>query len=91
MSQGKVQSAVFSFRLAKTGSELYLGGTNPNKFSGSIEWHPITSKSYWVSPLIPLVSPIESVRAEATSPPAYCGATKYQWEAIWEQALQHGY
>lgn len=43
-----MQQPVFSFRLAKQGSELYIGGTNQAKYTGPIEWHPITSRSYWV-------------------------------------------
>lgn len=31
MDQKKVDKGMFSFRLAKTGSELFLGGTNPAK------------------------------------------------------------
>ena len=39
--QRKVPSSTFSFYLAKSGSELHLGGTNPDLYSGSIEYHPV--------------------------------------------------
>lgn len=42
MSQG-----VFSFRLASSGAELYLGGTNPNKYTGAITYTPVTQQAYW--------------------------------------------
>jgi len=39
---------MFSFKLASTGSELYLGGTNPAKYTGSIEPHSVVSpQKYW--------------------------------------------
>ncbi|QRW23991.1 aspartyl protease [Rhizoctonia solani] len=46
---GEISSPVFSFRLATTGSELYLGGTNAAKYSGSITYVPLTSKTYWLT------------------------------------------
>ncbi|KAL7007045.1 hypothetical protein EMMF5_003271 [Cystobasidiomycetes sp. EMM_F5] len=48
MSQNSIKSGQFSFSLGKSGSELYLGGANGNKYSGNIEWHPVVSESYWV-------------------------------------------
>jgi hypothetical protein len=39
--QNKVASGVFALYLAETGSELHLGGTNPQHYSGSIEYHPV--------------------------------------------------
>ena len=49
MKQNKVSSAQFSFNLdSHSGSELYLGGANPAKYQGNIEWHPVVSESYWV-------------------------------------------
>lgn len=74
MDQQKVPSPMFSFRLSKTGSELYLGGANANKYAlrrlivlglsaeiqhrytGAIEWSPITSRSYWLIKGAPLVN-----------------------------------
>ena len=46
-SQGAVDKNSFGFYLAKTGSELYLGGTNTNLYSGSIEYHRVTSGGFW--------------------------------------------
>lgn len=51
MRQGKLPKAQFSFSLNSAGSgssELFLGGANPAKYSGSLEWHPVASQSYWV-------------------------------------------
>ncbi|KAI0823444.1 acid protease [Trametes gibbosa] len=48
VSQGTVDEGVFGFKLASAGSELYLGGTNSDHFSGSIEYHPVdTSTGFW--------------------------------------------
>lgn len=39
---------MFAFKLAQSGSELYIGGTNSRLYSGSIEYHPVTTdKGYW--------------------------------------------
>ncbi|CDO69362.1 hypothetical protein BN946_scf184961.g4 [Trametes cinnabarina] len=46
-SQGAVKSGVFGFKLAKSGSELYLGGTDSSLYSGSIEYHPVTGSGFW--------------------------------------------
>lgn len=48
MAQGRVPLGQFSFKLAETGSELYLGGTNPAHYTGDLEWHNLVSESYWV-------------------------------------------
>ncbi|KAK4705571.1 hypothetical protein P7C70_g634, partial [Phenoliferia sp. Uapishka_3] len=48
VSQGVVSTSQFSFRLASTGSELFLGGLNPSSFvAGTTQWTPVTSQSYW--------------------------------------------
>jgi cathepsin D len=39
---------MFAFKLAKEGSELYLGGTNPDLYKEPIEWYSLLSRSYWV-------------------------------------------
>ena len=41
VQQNKVASGVFAFYLAESGSELHLGGTNPQHYSGPIEYHPV--------------------------------------------------
>ncbi|KDQ54106.1 hypothetical protein JAAARDRAFT_697627 [Jaapia argillacea MUCL 33604] len=47
-SQGKVTGDLFGFKLASTGSELYLGGTDTSLYTGSIEYHTIdTSTGFW--------------------------------------------
>ncbi|KAJ7712338.1 acid protease [Mycena metata] len=47
-SQGAVSVGQFSFYLASTGSELYLGGTDTKKYTGAIEFNPInTATGYW--------------------------------------------
>ncbi|CAE6438822.1 unnamed protein product [Rhizoctonia solani] len=48
-SQGKISAPTFSFRLATTGSELYLGGANTAKYTGSITYAALTSKTYWLT------------------------------------------
>lgn len=46
--QGAVKSNEFSFKLASSGSSLYLGGANSSLHSGSIEFHNIsTSTGLW--------------------------------------------
>ncbi|KAH9890110.1 acid protease [Cubamyces lactineus] len=48
VKQNKVSEGVFAFKLAQSGSELYIGGTNSRLYSGSIEYHPVTTdKGYW--------------------------------------------
>jgi cathepsin D len=47
MSQGIVTSPVFSFKLATSGSELFLGGTNSALFTGNFTWVPLTSEVWW--------------------------------------------
>ncbi|KAI0370232.1 acid protease [Pilatotrama ljubarskyi] len=39
---------VFAFKLATTGSELYIGGTNTSLYKGSLEYHNVSSKDgFW--------------------------------------------
>ncbi|KAI0782433.1 aspartic protease [Irpex lacteus] len=48
INQGKVSAGAFGFKLASSGSNLYLGGTDTSKYSGSIEYHSIdTSTGFW--------------------------------------------
>ncbi|THU91893.1 aspartic protease [Dendrothele bispora CBS 962.96] len=47
-SQGAVQSNQFSFYLADQNSELYLGGTNSDHYTGDFENHDVAKgKGYW--------------------------------------------
>ncbi|CCO36372.1 hypothetical protein BN14_10506 [Rhizoctonia solani AG-1 IB] len=48
-SQGKISAPTFAFRLASSGSELYLGGINHSKYTGSITWAALTNKTYWLT------------------------------------------
>ena len=43
VAQGKTTSSVFSFKLASSGSELYIGGKNSNLYTGSITYTPVTT------------------------------------------------
>ncbi|KAI0366743.1 protease [Pilatotrama ljubarskyi] len=49
-TQGAVKSGVFGFKLAKSGSELYLGGTNTKLYTGAIEYHQVTGSGFWQVP-----------------------------------------
>ena len=47
-AQGVVQSNEFSFKLATSGSELYLGGADSALYTGSIEFHPTSlERTFW--------------------------------------------
>ncbi|KAH9059067.1 acid protease [Lactarius vividus] len=47
VSQGQVTTPVFSFYLAESGSELYVGGTNQDLYTGSFTYMPVTTQAYW--------------------------------------------
>ncbi|KAH9019322.1 acid protease [Lactarius deliciosus] len=47
VSQGQVSAPVFSFYLAESGSELYIGGTNQDLYTGSFTYMPVTTQGYW--------------------------------------------
>ncbi|KAH8986113.1 Asp-domain-containing protein [Lactarius akahatsu] len=44
VSQGQVSTPVFSFYLAESGSELYIGGTNQDLYTGSFTYMPVTTQ-----------------------------------------------
>lgn len=47
--QGAVSDGTFAFKLASSGSELFLGGTNTDLYTGSIEYHSLSSTvGYWI-------------------------------------------
>jgi len=47
-AQGTASENLFAFKLASSGSSLFLGGTDSNLFSGSIEYHDVdTSSGFW--------------------------------------------
>ena len=48
IDEGAVDEGVFGFKLASSGSELYLGGTNSDLYTGSIEYHDVDeSTGFW--------------------------------------------
>ncbi|EKM60385.1 uncharacterized protein PHACADRAFT_246265 [Phanerochaete carnosa HHB-10118-sp] len=48
IDQGKVSASEFAFKLASSGSELFLGGTDTSLYTGSVEFHSIdTSSGFW--------------------------------------------
>ncbi|KAI9444478.1 acid protease [Lactarius indigo] len=47
VSQGQVSTPVFSFYLSESGSELYIGGTNQDLYTGSFTYMPVTTQGYW--------------------------------------------
>ncbi|KAN0123324.1 eukaryotic aspartyl protease [Russula decolorans] len=49
ISEGVLTSQVFGFKLAASGSELFLGGTNSKLYTGSFTWVPLTNQSYWLA------------------------------------------
>jgi cathepsin D len=44
VAEGKVTSSVFGFKLATSGSELYLGGVDTSLYTGSVTWTPVTQE-----------------------------------------------
>ena len=46
-TQGHIQSAVFGMKLAKSGSELYIGGTDAALYKGAVEYHGVTGSGFW--------------------------------------------
>ncbi|KAH7884068.1 Asp-domain-containing protein [Phlebopus sp. FC_14] len=47
ISEGQVDSPVFAFKLASTGSELFLGGVNSDLYTGDFTYVPVTQEGYW--------------------------------------------
>jgi len=54
VSEKAVKAAKFAFYLASSGSELYLGGANTARYTGSIETHPGTTL-FFTSSFSPLL------------------------------------
>lgn len=46
-NQGTLTEKVLAFKLAKTGSELNLGGINKASYTGDITYTPVTKQGYW--------------------------------------------
>ncbi|GAA5935111.1 uncharacterized protein JCM15063_003152 [Sporobolomyces koalae] len=48
-NQANLAANQFSFHLASAGSELYLGGLDPSKYTaGSTKYYPVTNAGYWL-------------------------------------------
>ncbi|KAF9220173.1 acid protease [Gyrodon lividus] len=47
VTQGRTDEPVFAFNLAGPGPELYLGGTNPDKYIGDFSYTQVTEHGYW--------------------------------------------
>jgi len=47
VNQGQADEPVFAFKLAKEGSELFLGGTNKKLYKGTPTYVPVTVEGYW--------------------------------------------
>ncbi|GJJ14013.1 hypothetical protein Clacol_008270 [Clathrus columnatus] len=47
-AQGQIPQPQFSFKLAETGSSLFIGGQDPSLFTGATEFHPLSSgMGFW--------------------------------------------
>ena len=44
VAQGVATQPVFAFKLAQSGSELYLGGVNSKLFTGTFTYAPVTTQ-----------------------------------------------
>lgn len=42
ISEGVITSQVFGLKMATSGSELFLGGTNSSLYTGNFTWVPLT-------------------------------------------------
>ncbi|KAF9224501.1 Asp-domain-containing protein [Gyrodon lividus] len=47
ISQGQTDESVFSLSLAAARPELYLGGTNPDMYTGDFAWVPVIQQAHW--------------------------------------------
>ncbi|KAM0756027.1 acid protease [Meredithblackwellia eburnea MCA 4105] len=48
----------FGFRMSKPSggsSELFLGGANPSRYSGDVEWHPVLKQAYYNISMEPII------------------------------------
>ncbi|KIK96001.1 hypothetical protein PAXRUDRAFT_774687 [Paxillus rubicundulus Ve08.2h10] len=47
LSEGQVDEPVFAFKLAASGSELFIGGTNTALYTGGFSYADVTQEGYW--------------------------------------------
>ena len=55
VSQGQVSTPEFGFYLAESGSELYIGGTNQNHYTGSFTYMPVTTQVRMHGTVVPSI------------------------------------
>ncbi|KAK3823389.1 MAG: aspartic peptidase domain-containing protein [Benniella sp.] len=58
---------VFSFKLAASGSELYMGGANPALFQGNFTYIPVTPPEFWQVTVDAILSNGEAVLSNITA------------------------
>ncbi|KAH7922358.1 Asp-domain-containing protein [Leucogyrophana mollusca] len=51
VAEGKTTKPEFAFKLAKDGSELYIGGVNPKMYTGDFTYVDVSKEGYWQVPL----------------------------------------
>ncbi|KAH8087161.1 acid protease [Cristinia sonorae] len=51
IAEGQLDEPAFSFKLNATGSELFIGGANPELYNGEFTYAPVTEQAYWQVPL----------------------------------------
>ena len=44
VSEGQVTDPIFSFKLASSGAELYIGGANSELYTGGFTYTPVTQQ-----------------------------------------------
>ncbi|KAF9219391.1 acid protease [Gyrodon lividus] len=47
ITQGQIDEPVFAFNFAPPGPELYLGGTNPDMYTGDFTYTQVTRQGHW--------------------------------------------
>ncbi|KAF8129279.1 aspartic peptidase domain-containing protein [Boletus edulis] len=47
IAEGQLSDLVFAFKLASSGSELYIGGVNQSLYKGNVTYAPVTVQAFW--------------------------------------------
>ncbi|KAF9220103.1 acid protease [Gyrodon lividus] len=47
VTEGQTDEPVFAFNLGAHGAELYIGGTNPDMYTGVFAWAPVVRQAHW--------------------------------------------